>query len=162
MLGVLIMEKMKEINEILSFLNENTRFLENKKFIQHGNTTIYDHVISVAHMSLTIVDSLNIKVNRESLIRGALLHDYFLYDWHDKELKNSIHGFTHAKCAYENAKKELNLNKIEKDIILKHMFPLNICPPIYRESWIVTIADKIVSTRETISYRLPAKEQVME
>ena len=33
-----------------------------------------------------------------------------------------------------------------KDIIVKHMFPLNPTPPKYVESWIVTIADKMVSS----------------
>ena len=36
-----------------------------------------------------------------------------------------------------------NLNP--EDIIGKHMFPLNITPPKYIESWIVTISDKIIS-----------------
>lgn len=31
------------------------------------------------------------------------------------------------------------------DIIVKHMFPLNIRPPKYAESWIITCVDKIVS-----------------
>lgn len=154
------MNYINEINEILDYLIKNTRFLENKNFIQHGSTTIYDHSINVSCLSLYIAEKYNIKVDKKSLIRGALLHDYFLYDWHDKNLRNSIHGFTHARCAYENASKELELNEIEKDIILKHMFPLNIIPPKYKESWIVTIADKIVSTRETIFDRLLKKEAV--
>ena len=43
---------------------------------------------------------------------------------------------------------------IEKDIIVKHMFPLNIKLPRYRESYIVTIADKICSSYEVI-YGVP-------
>ena len=31
------------------------------------------------------------------------------------------------------------------DIIIKHMFPLNIKPPKYIEGWIVTLVDKLVS-----------------
>ena len=42
-------------------------------------------------------------VDKRSLIRGALLHDYFLYDWHDKNKPAKFHGFTHPKIAFENA-----------------------------------------------------------
>ena len=55
--------------------------------------------------------------------------------------------------AYKNAKSELNLNRVERDIIVKHMFPLTILPPMYLESWIVTFSDKYVSAVETIKRR---------
>lgn len=55
--------------------------------------------------------------------------------------------------AYKNAKGEINLNHLERDIIIKHMFPLTIIPPRYLESWIVTFADKYVSAVETLSSR---------
>lgn len=89
----------------------------------------------------------------DSMIRGALLHDYFLYDWHDGKRERWIHGFTHPMKAYKNAKSEINLNRLERDIIIKHMFPLTILPPRYLESWIVTFADKYVSAVETVSSR---------
>lgn len=134
----------------INYLNENTRFLQNKNFIQHGSTSIYDHVISVALKSIEIAEKYNLNVDYDSLIRGALLHDYFLYDWHKPHKYKFIHGFTHPRCAYNNAKSELDLNEIEKDIIIKHMFPLTIIPPKYLESWIVTAADKIVTVRESV------------
>lgn len=37
------------------------------------------------------------------------------------------------------------MNEKIEDIILRHMFPLNIRPPRYLESWIVTLSDKYVS-----------------
>ena len=49
---------------------------------------------------------------------------------------------------------DFDLTPIEKDIIEKHMFPLNIKLPKYRESYLVTIADKICSSYETI-YKVP-------
>ncbi|MFR7670499.1 MAG: hypothetical protein ACLU0O_07265 [Collinsella sp.] len=56
------------------------------EFIQHGDVTVYAHVTSVARASLSFAERLGragISVDRASLLRGALLHDYFLYDWHD-------------------------------------------------------------------------------
>ena len=37
-----------------------------------------------------------------------------------------------------------------QDIIKKHMWPLTVIPPSYKESWVVTVADKYVSARETL------------
>jgi HD superfamily phosphodiesterase len=53
-----------------------------KKFIQHGRVTVYKHSVSVAMMCLMLAHKFNIEVDEASLVRGALLHDYFLYDWH--------------------------------------------------------------------------------
>lgn len=64
------------------------------------------------------------------------------------------HGLAHARTALENASHDFELTPIEKDIIEKHMFPLNIKLPKYRESYLVTIADKICSSYETI-YKVP-------
>lgn len=147
------MNNKEKLEEIIAFLSENTRFDETKNFIQHGNTSVYTHVISVAKKSIEIAEKYNLKVDMDSMIRGALLHDYFLYDWHDGKRERWIHGFTHPMKAYKNAKSEINLNGLERDIIIKHMFPLTILPPRYLESWIVTYSDKYVSAVETVSSR---------
>ena len=119
---------------------------EMKKFIQHGNTTVFDHCLAVAKFSLLLAYSLEktfkIHMDKDSLVRGALLHDYFLYDWHIKGKSEGLHGFSHPRTALKNADRDFELNEIEKDIIVKHMFPLTISLPSYRESFIVTIADK--------------------
>lgn len=53
-----------------------------KGFFQHGTVTVYDHSVAVALMCLQLAMLLHIHADRRSLVRGALLHDYFLYDWH--------------------------------------------------------------------------------
>ena len=127
----------------------NSKNMEKQKeFIQHGDVSVYEHSLRVAYLSIKIASKFHLRVNIRSLIRGALLHDYFLYDWHVKDKSHRLHGFTHPKVAYKNAKKEFKLNDIEKDIIIKHMFPLVVIPPVYLESYIVTIADKISATKE--------------
>ena len=144
----------KLIENEIKYLLANSRFIETKLYIQHGSTTVFNHCINVACMSLYIADFMkkkNIQVNRKSLVRGALLHDYFLYDWHIPDKTHRLHGFTHPAKALENAKKDLMLNAIEKDIILRHMFPLTILPPMKRESLIVTLSDKICSFMETFN-----------
>ena len=84
-------------------------------------------------------------------MRGALLHDYFLYDWHDKDHPKR-HGWKHASIALENAADDFSINPVEADMIKKHMFPFNLTAvPRYRETVILTVADKVCSFKETFS-----------
>lgn len=122
-----------------------------KRFIQHANVSTYEHSVNVARMSLVVAQILRAKVDKVSLIRGALLHDFFLYDWHDKTAMPKAHAYLHPLIAYDNAKKEFNLNAIEKNIIQAHMFPISIVMPKYRESWIVVLADKVCAIQEVTS-----------
>ena len=123
-----------------------------KEYIQHGNVTVNAHVMSVARYSLAISQRLHIPCNRRALVRGALLHDYFLYDWHipDEVNPHRLHGFYHPGVALRNAIRDYELTELEKDIIKKHMWPLTVVPPGCREAWIVTMADKWCSLLETI------------
>ena len=127
-------------------------FKGTRRHIQHGNMTVHSHVISVARYSLLLNRKLRIGCNKHDLIRGALLHDYFLYDWHipDAENPHKLHGFYHPGKALQNALKEYKLTEREKDIIKKHMWPLTVMPPACREAWIVTMADKWCSLLETL------------
>ena len=47
------------------------------------------------------------------------------------------------------------LNKRERDVIIKHMFPFTPFPPRYLESWIVCAMDKICSLEETLKRERP-------
>lgn len=121
-----------------------------KKCIQHGTYSVYDHSLFVTSMCIRIAKKLRIKVNEKAMVRGALLHDYFLYDWHEPTKANRIHGFTHPSIALKNAEKEFLLGKIERNMIHRHMFPLTPIPPRYREAVILCIADKLCATYETV------------
>lgn len=123
-----------------------------KQFIQHGSISCFEHSIAVAYISLWLVHRLRLTVDLRSLVRGALLHDYFLYDWHEKDSSHRWHGFHHAKRAAKNAKRDFSINPIEEDIIQKHMFPLNLALPRYKESIIVTCADKFCALCEVFSF----------
>ena len=124
---------------------------QEKSYMQHGRVSVFEHSFKVTCLCLMIAHYLRIRVDRRALIRGALLHDYFLYDWHKPDKSHRLHGFTHARCALKNAAEDFPLNDVETDIILKHMFPLNISFPKYKESIIVSAADKICALLETLS-----------
>lgn len=130
------------------------KYIRLKEFIQHGNVTVYEHCIHVALCAIRINEKLGIKGKSRELVRGSLLHDYFLYDWHNADAPGNIHpklhGFYHPGIALKNATRDFSLSEREKDIIKKHMWPLTVKVPMCREAWIVCMADKYASTLETL------------
>lgn len=138
----------KKLKEIC----KNSRLLESHQYMQHGTTSVFRHSVSVAYVSYYLALKWKADVDLESLLRGALLHDYFLYDWHKKEDWHRWHGYHHADKALKNAMEDFSLNPIEQDMIRCHMFPLNLTRiPQYKESWILCWADKICSSAETVA-----------
>jgi uncharacterized protein len=141
------------IHDILQ--NEDIKMLSR---INHHGKSILNHSLKVAIISYRIGKKL--KLDKISLARGALLHDFFLYDWNNgaKVLGykfyeiHKMHAFIHPRIALANARNHFQLNRIECDIISRHMFPLTLLPPRYKEGWLVMIVDKWVTFRETPQY----------
>ena len=138
------------INKYASDILNDLDFKKQTKYMQHKNVSVYSHVLNVARYSLKMVNKFNINIDTKSLIRGCLLHDYFLYDWHENDPSHRLHGFTHASRALKNANEVFDLNDIEKNMIYTHMFPLNLRLPKYKESIILCISDKICAIKEII------------
>ena len=134
-------EQLRDFNEYMNELLADRKIQRMSQFIQHGDTTCLMHCKTVAYYSVVFVNKFHIKVDMKSLIRGALLHDYFLYDWHEQKLGN-LHGFYHPGIALRNAMRDYELTKREMDIIKKHMFPLTLYLPMYKETGVVCLMDK--------------------
>ena len=133
----------QSLNDVLKNKNINSM----KKSIQHGKTSTYKHCLRVAIISFLIVKYLKINIDIKNLLKGAFLHDYFLYDWHLKGDK--LHGFNHPHIAVKNAKRDFNISDETTKIIETHMFPLTITkPPRSLSAIIVCIADKIAAINE--------------
>lgn len=143
------------LKENASDILHSENFQKTRHHIQHGTMPVYRHCLDVARQSIQINKALGLGCSERDLIRGALLHDYFLYDWHDKNRENyqKLHGFYHPGIALKNARKEYHLTRREEDIIKKHMWPLTVVPPLCRETWVVTAADKYCSLLETLKIR---------
>ena len=143
------------LKEKASDILHSENFQKTRHHIQHGTMPVYRHCLDVAKQSIQINKALGLGCSERDLIRGALLHDYFLYDWHDKNRENyqKLHGFYHPGIALKNARKEYHLTRREEDIIKKHMWPLTVVPPLCREAWVVTAADKYCSLLETLKIR---------
>lgn len=143
-----------EYYQIVQTILEDPEFQKRKKFMHHENRTVYDHCLVVSILSYLWAKKWNLDYKAAAI--GGLLHDFYEKPWQTsenkliKKEKTSLfkkHGFIHAKEAAHNAQKyypELMNEKID-NIIRRHMFPLNIHPPKYKESWIITTVDKYVS-----------------
>ncbi len=128
------------------FMNPVFQSMEN--YIQHGETTCRSHCIQVSYFSYNMAKALG--ADCVACARAGLLHDLFLYDWHEHAYLTGehFHGFTHPRRALVNAQDNFFLTEMEEDIILKHMWPLTIVPPKYAEGFIVSFADKYCSVAE--------------
>lgn len=140
------MKNDKEFFDIISDILENKIFQDLKLYKHHYIYTRFEHCLSVSYYTFFICKFL--KLNYISATRAALLHDLFFYDCEDKLVCPKNHIKIHPKIALQNAQKLFKLNKLEQDIILKHMWPMTFCPPKYFESFIVTFIDKYCAFKE--------------
>lgn len=140
----------EEFKGIVLEIIKTDKFKSMREIKQHMFANCYQHSINVATKCFIYAKRLNMKIDLPSLIRGALLHDFYLYDWRKNKKCHLNHGYIHPKIALENAKKEFgSLNKIEEDIILSHMWPVTFFRfPKYKESYLVCFSDKICAIRE--------------
>lgn len=145
------MKNNPEFQKAVSSILDSSNLQLTKTFTQHGNVSVFAHCMAVAAYSEKLAKKLGIEHDTESLVRGAMLHDFFLYDWHEtSNIGDGLHGFAHPYTASKNALKEFNLSPRELDIIRKHMWPLTLTKiPRYRESWLVCAVDKYCSVLET-------------
>ena len=142
------------IDKILCGIDGTDKVNEMKKYIQHGQISTYDHCMSVVKCSYKINKRLKLKANEDTLLKGAMLHDFYLYDWHEDSDDHKWHGYHHAEAASRNAKKYFDVDEKTMHVIYSHMWPLNITRvPKSREAWIVCMADKYCSIVETLFKR---------
>lgn len=140
-----------KVQEHLSAYLSDRAVCSMDEYIQHGTTTTLQHCLSVVSASCAIAKGLHLHVNYETLTVGALLHDFYLYDWHSHQSEGALHGFAHPQIACQNAAMRFQINPEIQHIIRTHMWPLTLrLIPRSREAIIVCLADKYCSTLETV------------
>ena len=138
-----------EFKNLIKNIIEDERYIAQKEFISHGKTNLYEHQISVAYECYKYLKK-KAKMDID-LIHAALLHDYYLYDWHDMEKypRKRLHGFRHPKVAAANAKRDFGISKRCEKMIKSHMFPLTLFHfPLSKSALVLSIIDKRVSIKE--------------
>lgn len=159
-LSTLGMSSMREFELIIDDLINHETVQKMKNFRQHYDTSCFEHCKMVAYYCYVICKKYHL--DYQSATRAAMLHDLFLYDWRTRQDgRKGFHAFTHPKTALENARKLFVLNDKECDIILKHMWPVTIRLPKYKESFIITFVDKYCALQESFkAYKAKKKLQV--
>ena len=129
---------------IIEDIISNEEYIKLRCFCHHGESSRFDHSVSVAKLSWRIAKLL--RLNSHEAARGAMLHDFYLYCNHEREPMEHIKA--HPKDALAQAKKHFELTDRESEIILCHMWPIADRRPTYPESYIVNIADTLCAVKE--------------
>ena len=144
----------KEKENILNFCKigedilSHPRYIEMKGYNHHGTVSCHYHSVFVAYM--TYKACCHSDCNTVEATRAALLHDFYLYDWHIVK-HDEYHAFYHPKEARKNAEKYFGrLTDLQTDMILAHMWPMHLMPPKSKEGMILTAADKICASCDFI------------
>lgn len=140
-----------EFNLIITDILNNNTVNQMKNFRQHYDTSCFEHCKNVAFYSYLVCRKFNL--DYEAAARAGMLHDLFLYDWRKKTAdRKRWHGFRHPRIALNNSNKIFILSNKEQDIILKHMWPLTVIFPKYKESFVVSCVDKFCAIKESYEH----------
>ena len=139
--------KDKEYKKIVKDIFRNIRFKRLFNIEHHGISRM-EHSIKISYYSYKIAKFL--KMDYVSVARGALLHDFFLDGDERTGMRKFLDTFTHPKKALTTTMEDFNINNIESNIIVSHMFPIYYVLPKYKESILVNLVDKVVGGKELL------------
>lgn len=142
---------LREFEDIIDEIVKNKTVQKMKDYNHHCDVSCFEHCKHVAYVNYLICKKL--KLDYIASTKAGMLHDLFLYDWRGSSKKiGGLHAFVHPKIALKNANKLFDLNDKEQDIILKHMWPVTLAFPKYKESFVITISDKYCASAEILDY----------
>lgn len=142
-------EKEVEFQEIIRPLIQHPTVQEMRNYRQHFQTSCYEHCYQAAYYCYKIAKKFH--WDYRSVTRAAMLHDLFLYDWREKTDRHGLHAYTHGKTACQNASAIFSLSEKEKDIIIKHMWPVTLAFPKSKEGFLLTFVDKYCAIEESFA-----------
>ena len=138
----------KEFLNIARDILVDKRFKALKSYRHHIRCNAYYHSVKVAYFCYRHHKRFKMKSSVTELVRGALLHDYYIEKGCVKN-RGRLHMIRHPKKAYMNALRDFgNMSKTQNDIILRHMFPLTLKPPKTKYGYVVCFYDKVVAVSD--------------
>lgn len=142
-----------EFDSLIQDIINNDSFRELDLELHHGISR-YGHSYRVAKGVYKVTKKLH--WNYEEATRAALLHDfYFNYQLEENgEFKNLVE---HQSMALLNANQYFKLSDRQKNMIESHMFPMCKKLPKYKESFCLTVVDKVVAFYEMNKFKLSMK-----
>ena len=147
----------KEYNKLVNYILNNRDFKKLKN-IEHHGISRYEHLVKISYYSYKLAKKL--RFNYKSVAIGGLLHDFYLDGNERSKKRKFLDTFTHPKKALKVSNSTFNLNDMERNIIVSHMFPIYLSIPKYKESVLVNLVDKVIGTYEmSKEYRYKFKYQ---
>ena len=117
----------------------------------HHITTVGDHTLGVTSEAVKIClrHGLEDDYTLSNVVTSCLCHDLGIIGREDKfsnNLETLVWHPRHSAEVYMDMTGEEDKRVLNS--IRSHMFPLKMCIPRYKESWILVLADKIGASRE--------------
>ena len=83
-----------EIQQYAGDILAHPRFQQLRTFCHHGlDNSVYDHSVAVAEAACQIARLMRLSESETtSVVRAALLHDFFGYDWHGERFRRYAEG----------------------------------------------------------------------
>ncbi len=134
----------------ISGILENDEVSTLNDYKHHHFTTRFQHSLNVSYYSYCLCRYFG--WDYRSAARAGLMHD--LYFFENTSIDENGHKLlkNHPFDALRNSERIFNLNEIEKDAIVNHMWPcVSISRPRYKESLAVSLSDKFCAVIEAAS-----------
>ena len=146
----LIIDDIDYLNIIEDIIYDE-EFLKMKDYVHHGDNR-YLHSLRVSYYSYVITKAMHL--DYVAVARAALLHDFYINE--DLTIVGGTKALVeHPEVALRNTKKYFDINPMQEDIIVHHMFPCTLKLPESKEAFLVSLVDKGVSTYEMIRFKAP-------
>ena len=144
-----------EFYGMIADILKTPRFQQMKCYRHHVRSNAYEHSLKVAYLCYRHHKRYGGRIPIEELVRGALLHDYYLYDCHAPHRDYRKHLLRHPSVALKNAVRDYpTLTAAQRDMIRHHMFPLSLLhPPRTAAGWLVCFYDKVAAVSDRFGTR---------
>lgn len=141
-------ERKKELEDVYQSFLHDERILRMKQYSMHRGSNCYIHSFKVAKVAIKRA-LRHKKGDLYIILVGAILHDYYLYDWRVDRSKMMHHFGSHPYTAAKNAERDFGIHEPIKKVIQSHMWPANITDfPKTKEARIISLADKHIYIKE--------------
>lgn len=139
----------REFITIIRDITRTEEFRALKTHRHHVKGSVYDHSVKVAYLCYKHHKLFSMRTDLGELVRGALLHDFYLYDRSRGRREHRFHWLRHPMIALRNAEDRYPmLTYRQRDMIRRHMFPLTITPPKTAAGWLVCFYDKLAAVSD--------------
>ena len=147
------LDEKKELEAIYQSFFNNEKIIRMKEIEMHRGSDTFTHSFKVAKVAIKRA-LRHKKVDLKAVLVGAILHDYYLYDWRRDRSLLKKHGKNHPKIAAKNAVEDFGIDEFVQSIIKAHMWPINFKDfPKSKEARIVNLADDHIALKESLTSR---------